>query len=94
MDDHIFRAAVARCQCVQEATSYLEIFNYSVSRAQPRRGSLSSLYSLTYCGQDPRYNDAAQHPLLADEFSNFLHRRVREAPRSEHSTEPELTGAD
>jgi hypothetical protein len=31
MDDYMFRSYVAHCTCVQEATSYLEIFNYSVS---------------------------------------------------------------
>ena len=31
MDDYMFRSYVTQCTCVQEATSYLEIFNYSVS---------------------------------------------------------------
>jgi len=31
MDDYMFRSYVAKSKCVQEATSYLEIFNYSVS---------------------------------------------------------------
>lgn len=31
MDDYMFRSYVANFKCVQEATSYLEIFNYSVS---------------------------------------------------------------
>lgn len=31
MDDYMFRSYVADCKIVQEATSYLEIFNYSVS---------------------------------------------------------------
>ncbi|KAL2134236.1 hypothetical protein VTI74DRAFT_741 [Chaetomium olivicolor] len=29
MDDYMFRSYVRECKCVQEATSYLEIFNYS-----------------------------------------------------------------
>jgi hypothetical protein len=31
MDDYMFRSYVTQCTCVQEATSYLEVFNYSVS---------------------------------------------------------------
>jgi len=31
MDDYMFQAYVADCKCVTEQTSYLEIFNYSVS---------------------------------------------------------------
>lgn len=32
MDEYMFRSYVADCKYVQEATSYLEILNYSVSR--------------------------------------------------------------
>lgn len=46
MDDYMFKSYVTECKCVQEATSYLEIFNYSVSapflcsgaRPEPVRG--------------------------------------------------------
>ena len=31
MDDYMFRSYVAEFKCVQEETSYLEIFNYTVS---------------------------------------------------------------
>lgn len=31
MDDYMFKANVDRCKHVQEATTYLEIFTYSVS---------------------------------------------------------------
>lgn len=31
MDDYMFRDYVTECKCVEEATSYLEIFNYTVS---------------------------------------------------------------
>lgn len=31
MDDYMFRSYVTEFKCVQEETSYLEIFNYSVS---------------------------------------------------------------
>ena len=31
MDDYMFRSYVKDCTCVTEATSYLEILNYSVS---------------------------------------------------------------
>jgi hypothetical protein len=31
MDDYMFRSYVADFKCVQEETSYLEIFNYTVS---------------------------------------------------------------
>jgi hypothetical protein len=31
MDDYMFQWYVKDCTCVQEATSYLEIFNYTVS---------------------------------------------------------------
>jgi hypothetical protein len=31
MDDYMFKANVDRCKHVQEATTYLEIFSYSVS---------------------------------------------------------------
>jgi hypothetical protein len=35
MDDYLFRSYVKDCICVTEATSYLEIFNYSVSCWSP-----------------------------------------------------------
>ncbi|KAG6010142.1 hypothetical protein E4U43_008624, partial [Claviceps pusilla] len=53
MDDYMFRYYVDECRTVEEATTYLEIFNYS----------------------DPFYNSCEEHPLTADEFDNFLHRR-------------------
>ena len=31
MDDYMFRSHVTKCKVVREATSYLEILNYSVS---------------------------------------------------------------
>ncbi len=33
MDDYMFRSHVTNCKVVREATSYLEILNYSVSRS-------------------------------------------------------------
>lgn len=33
MDDYMFQSYVKDCKCVTEATSYLEILNYSVSFA-------------------------------------------------------------
>ncbi len=39
MDDYMFREYVARCKCVVETTSYLEILNYSVP-SLPRRVEL------------------------------------------------------
>ncbi|KAK3898062.1 hypothetical protein C8A05DRAFT_38361 [Staphylotrichum tortipilum] len=59
MDEIIFRTSVAICKVVQEATSYLEIFNYS----------------------DPKYNMLEEHPLLPEEFDNFLHQKGAFAPR-------------
>jgi hypothetical protein len=35
MDDYMFQTYVAECKCVREETSYLEIFNYSVSWLPP-----------------------------------------------------------
>jgi len=37
MDDYMFKANVDRCKNVHEATSYLEIFSYSVSFYFPDR---------------------------------------------------------
>ena len=34
MDDYLFKANVDRCKHVQEATTYLEIFSYSVGLLQ------------------------------------------------------------
>jgi hypothetical protein len=36
MDDYLFRHHVNECRPVSEATSYLEIFNYSVSGGQEK----------------------------------------------------------
>ncbi|KAK2592486.1 hypothetical protein QQS21_009831 [Conoideocrella luteorostrata] len=58
MDDYMFRYYVDECRTVEEATNYMEIFNYS----------------------DPFYNSSEEHPLTADEFDNFLHRRGAFAP--------------
>jgi len=43
MDDYMFRSYVQECKCVTEATSYLEILNYSVSCSKSfrKRGELT-----------------------------------------------------
>jgi hypothetical protein len=38
MDEFMFRIFVGRCREVQEATSYLEVMNYSVSMPQREVG--------------------------------------------------------
>lgn len=43
MDDYLFRSYVTKFKCVQEATSYLEIFNYSVRRHSLSMGSVDLL---------------------------------------------------
>lgn len=76
----MFQTHVDHSKVVTEATSYLEIFNYAVSwgpigsgrRAQPGPGALTDTLA-----QDPSLNYIEEHPLTADEFENFLNRRVR-----------------
>lgn len=44
MDDYMFRQYVDECRVVDEATSYVEIFNYSVRpRARPTQAQLTAL---------------------------------------------------
>ena len=38
MDDYMFRTQVQSCKYVTEVTGYLEIFNYSVRKAQEGEG--------------------------------------------------------
>lgn len=71
MDDYMFKANVDRCRNVVEATTYLELFSYSVWGQLKRR-----VWELI-CLQDPKYNSVEEHPLTFDEFDNYLHRRVR-----------------
>ena len=43
MDDYMFKANVDRCKHVQETTTYLEIFSYSVSLLQLEMSALLML---------------------------------------------------
>jgi hypothetical protein len=85
MDDYMFRYHVNECRQVTEATSYLEILNYSVRHhlfavylLAPSRVLRSASDAIAYIlHQDSFYNTCEEHPLTSDEFENFLHRRVR-----------------
>ncbi|KAK0673834.1 hypothetical protein QBC41DRAFT_265485 [Cercophora samala] len=87
MDDYMFKSYVADCKVAQEATSYLEIFNYSVC--------IPTFISYVTCmkrseadipnkHQDPALNTVEEHRFrfdeLPDEFGNFCHRRGAFAP--------------
>lgn len=72
MDDYMFKENVKLCKNVGEATTYLEIFYYSV-RSPIWMGPFKVLANSV---QDPHYNSVEEHPLTPDEFKNFLHQRV------------------
>lgn len=80
MDQFIFRESLMQCRCVEEATSYVEIRNYTVSRHP-----ISCLPILPrICAdwrippqQDPARYSVEQHPLTYDELHNFAHEKVR-----------------
>ncbi|KAK3302089.1 uncharacterized protein B0T15DRAFT_403587 [Chaetomium strumarium] len=89
----MFQWHVKDCTCVQEATSYLEIFNYSVSvlirgldllRARGKVGNGGFVADGIFVVQEPSHNTVEEHRFrldeLPDEFSNFLHRRGAFAP--------------
>lgn len=73
MDDYMFRHYVDECRVVDEATSYVEIFNYSVSRLHEqddiRMGQANR-------AQDPFYNSCEEHALTPEDFDSFLRQRV------------------
>ncbi len=45
MDDYMFRSHVKHCSNVVEKTSYLEIFNYSVSLLRSEGSPAAALYT-------------------------------------------------
>ena len=75
MDDYMFNIHVNGCKYVPEATSYLEIFNYSVGTSI-NHASADFILILIKWSQDPALNSVEEHPLTPDEFENFLNQRV------------------
>ncbi|EQL02534.1 hypothetical protein OCS_01751 [Ophiocordyceps sinensis CO18] len=77
MDDYMFRHYVDECRVVDEATSYVEIFNYSVSRLHEqddiRMGQANR-------AQDPFYNSCEEHALTPEDFDSFLRQRGAFSP--------------